>query len=134
VGHPELAQDRRFADIGARVENSDFVLAWLAGEISRHTTAEWLAIFKRESIAAMPVNTVENLFQDPHLTATGFFEAVQHPTEGPLKIARVPFGYGRGIGPSRPAPRLGEHTREVLLESGCSPGFVEELLRSSGSA
>jgi crotonobetainyl-CoA:carnitine CoA-transferase CaiB-like acyl-CoA transferase len=52
------------------------------------------------------VNTPEALFDDPHLKATGFFQQVEHPTEGPLMAAGIPVRFSRTPGEiSRPAPR-----------------------------
>ena len=124
---PDLAADIRFSDIGGRVVHSNFLLAFVAEEIAKRTTSQWLELFKRESIPAMPVNTVESLFDDRHMRAIDFFEEVAHPTEGKLKLTRQPLQFSAGMGPVRPAPRLGEHTRDILIEAGYTPQQIDEL-------
>lgn len=133
VGRPELASDSRYSNIGGRVDHADFLLAFVAEVISKRTTQDWLELFKRESIPAMPVKSVDDLFEDEHLRAVNFFEEIDHHTEGKLKLARLPFKFSGGSSPVRPAPRLGEHTREILLQAGYGETEIDTLLRS-GSA
>jgi len=64
------------------------------------------------------VNSLEDLFSDPHLVAVGMFEDVEHPTEGKLRMARHPIKYSRTPAEVRRLPpNLGEHTLEVLEEA-----------------
>lgn len=133
AGRDDLAQDSRYANIGGRVEHANYLLAFVAAEIAKRTTAQWLEIFRRESIAAMPVNTIDDLLDDPHLAAVNFFEAVDHPSEGRLKIARMPLQFSGGVGPSRHAPRLGEHTREILAQAGHSAEQIKTLEQGGGA-
>jgi crotonobetainyl-CoA:carnitine CoA-transferase CaiB-like acyl-CoA transferase len=70
------------------------------------------------------VQDLEDLLDDPHLVATGFWEMHRHPTEGMLRLPASPLGL-RATPPSirRLPPRLGEHTEEVLREFGVlAPG------------
>jgi crotonobetainyl-CoA:carnitine CoA-transferase CaiB-like acyl-CoA transferase len=61
------------------------------------------------------VNSVEALFEDPHLSAVDFFETVEHPTEGPVKISRPSVRFSDSpASVRRLAPNLGEHNAEVL--------------------
>ena len=69
------------------------------------------------------------LFDDEHLRAVDFFESVQHPTEGPLRLARLPILFSEDVpGPQRPAPRLGEHGPEVLMALGLGSQEVQRLI------
>jgi len=71
------------------------------------------------------------LKDDPHLKDTGFFEAVNHPTEGRIWNMKVANKLSGGAPAAwRPAPRLGQHTREVLREAGYSDQDVESLIAS----
>ena len=75
----------------------------------------------------MPVNTVEDLFDDEHLAAVGFFEQVEHPTEGALVHARLPWTFGRSGAPSIPgAPTLGQHTEATLRRLGLGGDALRE--------
>jgi crotonobetainyl-CoA:carnitine CoA-transferase CaiB-like acyl-CoA transferase len=93
------------------------------------TTEEWLALFREADIPCGPVNTLETLFEDPHLKESGFFVGMQHPTEGRLRVTRHPIDYGMAE-PDRPAPANGEHTREILLEAGLSDEEIDVLAAS----
>ena len=83
------------------------------------TTDEWLDKLNAADIPATPLHTLESIFEDPHLKATGFFEDYDHPTEGSLLMTRGPKNWSK-TPPEvrRPAPRLGENTVEVLTEIG----------------
>ena len=77
-----------------------------------------------------PVNSVEDLVEDPHLAASGFFSFEEHPSEGTLRAPRTPTEWSACARQQlRPAPRLGEHSAEVLREAGYSDVEIEELVR-----
>lgn len=128
AGLSELGEDARFRTIGGRTGHTDELYAAVGEAMATRTSAEWLEVLKGADIPAMPVNTVDDLFDDEHLAATGFFEIVEHPSEGRLRQARFPLGFSAGSAMVRPAPRLGQHTREVLTEHGLSVTEVDALL------
>jgi crotonobetainyl-CoA:carnitine CoA-transferase CaiB-like acyl-CoA transferase len=83
------------------------------------TTAEWLDKLNAADVPATPLHTLESIFDDPHLRATGFFEECDHPTEGKLLMTRGPKNWSKTPPAiSRHAPRLGENTVEILTEIG----------------
>ncbi len=97
--------------------------------LRQRSTAEWLEIFSRLDVPAARYNTIEDLLDDPHLKDTGFWQGEDHPTEGRLRRARVATRFGGGMREEvLPAPRLGQHTREVLAEAGFSEAEVARLL------
>ena len=74
------------------------------------------------------INQLEDLFDEPHLASSGFFRTEQHPTEGPLRVTRHPLDFtGIDEQTSRPAPRMGEHNRDILSEAGLSAVEIVEL-------
>lgn len=80
------------------------------------------------------VNSLEDLANDPHLNATGFWKFYDHPTEGRLRMPAFPVNFSSTPADIRlPAPRLGEHTREVLSAAGLSEAQIEALL-ANGAA
>ncbi len=116
VGCPDLlATDARFATQESRTRHAEDVGHFLAGHLTARTNAEWLALLHGIDIPACPVNSLEALLEDPHLRAVGFFEEIEHPTEGMLTVCRPPVRFSRSAASVRRlAPGLGEHTAEVL--------------------
>ena len=116
VGAPDLMDtDARFHSQESRTQNAEAVGAFLAARLAERTNAEWLAALLEADIPACPVNAIEDLFDDPHLTAVNFFERVDHPTEGGLTICRFPVQFSRTpCEVRRLAPNLGEHNVEFF--------------------
>ena len=90
---------------------------------------------KEADVPAIPVNTLEDVLEDEHLKATGFFVEYDHPSEGRVRTTGVPLQFDKtpGSPTRRMPPRLGENTREVLAEAGFSDDEIAALL-ASGAA
>lgn len=95
---PDLAADARYADAAARARHFDALYQDLADIVAQQGTEAWLALLADADIPHSRVNTPESLFDDPHLRATGFFQRVDHPTEGPLKACGIPVRFSRTPG------------------------------------
>lgn len=135
IGRPGLATDPRFVNVGARIQNIDTLYGLVEEAAATRTTAEWLAFCEEASIPAMPVQPPEALWTDPHLAAIGFFETAEHPSEGAYKSVRFPIGFAEHRPQMRRhAPRLAEHTREVLREAGLADSEIEALLAPARGA
>ncbi|WP_413098255.1 CaiB/BaiF CoA transferase family protein [Streptomyces sp. Inha503] len=136
IGRPELAGEPKYRTIRERTEHIDELYALLNAEMATRTTDEWLAELERRDVPAARVNTVTDLFTDPHLTATGFFEKVDHPSEGPLRLPRQPVRFGPAPFPGDHgermphAPLLGEHSLDVAREAGLDEHEIERLVTS----
>ena len=133
AGLPDLvSEDPRFASHATRTENIDAILAMLERVFAERTTAEWVRTLEGADLPVAPVHTLESLVRDPHLVASGFFAAEDHPTEGRL-VRMAPaarFSAAGGAEPPRPAPRLGEHGEEALREAGYAEEEIAALVRS----
>ena len=124
----EFDADPRLATIGARTRHSDELYAMVAEIMRTRSTEEWLRFFDEADIPSMRLNTLDTLMDDPHLSAIGFFESHVHPTEGPIKQMRPTSKWSESpLSVRRLAPRLGEHSAEVLGELGYSPAEITAL-------
>ena len=128
VGRAEMVDDPRFANHGERTRHIRAIYAEVAEIIRTRSTAEWLEVLREADIPAAPMNSIHELLDDPHLEAVGFFETVEHPTEGRIRSMRVPTVWsGTPAIPERLAPGLGEHGAEILAESGWSADEIAAL-------
>ena len=130
----DLADDPRYKTLGTRLRHIEGLYAEVAKVAVTRTNAEWLTALDALNIPAMSVNTLESLLHDPHLEAVGFWQMVDHPTEGPMRLPGPPATYGKTPGGIRRLPpRLGEHSEEILREAGFSPDEVAALLSSGAT-
>ena len=129
AGHPELADDPRLADGETRSRHFAELYALLAECVRVAPTAYWLDRLKTADIPCGPVNPLAELPADEHLAAVDFFPRAEHPSEGSIRMVRPPVRFGAAdCALRRPAPRLGEHSREILREAGFGETAIEDLL------
>ncbi|WP_038212925.1 CaiB/BaiF CoA transferase family protein, partial [Xenophilus azovorans] len=107
--------DERMRTIAARTRHIDALYAEVAQVLKTNTTAYWIDALSKADIPVMRLHTLESIMTDPHLRAVGFFRQTEHPSEGTV-LDMAPMGRWSRSQPDtpRPAPRLGEHTQEVL--------------------
>jgi crotonobetainyl-CoA:carnitine CoA-transferase CaiB-like acyl-CoA transferase len=114
-----LGADPRFQHLSDRVEHIDILYAVIEDEAPTRTTQEWVDFCDRVSIPCMPVMSLDELPDDPHVKAVGLFGIAEHPSEGPYRTVRPPVTMSAApFRIRRHAPRQGEHTAEVLGELG----------------
>ena len=93
-----------------------------------------IAMLERADIPVQRMNTLKDIVEDPHLAAIGYFKQIEHPTEGRIKSMAVPSEWSESKPEyRRHAPRLGEHTREVLLEAGYDDRAIDRLIESGAA-
>lgn len=117
IGRPELIEDPRFADNAARLQHAEEIDSIVAAAIGRLTRAEALALFDRAGVTVGPVQEAADLLQDAYLRERAALVAVadaEMPAERLPMHGRVPRFSATPGAFCRPAPRLGEHTAEVL--------------------
>lgn len=131
IGEPErFGKDARFSSQGARLQHIDEVYGYLAGVIATRNTSEWLELFDHLDIPAARMNSIDDILSDEHLASIGFLKEVEHPSEGAITEIAIPTEWsGSPPGPVRHAPRLGEHTIEILRDAGYSTDAIDGLIR-----
>ena len=108
--------------------------ALVAEEMKKRTTDEWVAALEAADIPVQRMNSLADIVADPHLAAIGYFREVDHPSEGRIRTMAVPSEWSESApGYRRHAPRLGEHTREVLREAGFKDEAIESMIRSGAA-
>lgn len=129
AGRPKLAEDPRYATATNRSRNYETLYQILGDIIAEQTTEEWLTRLKPLSIPIARVNSLDDLFTDPHLTAVNMFCQREHDSEGTLTQVRPPVKFGKTPCEIHSlAPRLGQHSREVLAAAGYSDHDIDTLI------
>ena len=107
-----------FATLEQRAKQIDRVYGLLAETFAERTTQEWLDLLEELHVPAAPLRTTDELFNNEHLNAIGFFETVES-RHGPIRFPGVPTWFSETPGKvAGPTAELGEHTAEVLAELG----------------
>ena len=128
VGREDMIRDARFKDNSSRVTHRDEVDAIVGGWIATQTRDEALKAFADAEVTAAPVYDIDELMDDPHVVERGIFEALPDAELGWVQMhAPVPRLSASPAGYRRPAPRIGEHTLEVLRELAFDAATIASL-------
>ena len=128
VGHPEWIEDERFAEPAGRKGNAGELIALLDEIFASKTMDEWAAIFDTEpDMFWARVNDIDDVLVDEQVHAAGAFVEVPE-ADGPVRRVASPSDfYGTPWAPRGPAPKLGQHTREVLAGLGRTDEEIDGL-------
>ena len=119
LGRPDMASDERFAKMKHRGDNFDALYGAVREGMAKRTTLEWQKALDAADIANAPAKGLDDLLVDDYLAETEFFQALDHPSEGPMMTTMIPVQFSVSPGKIRAgAPRLGEHTRAILESLG----------------
>lgn len=122
VDRADLVGDPRFTEIGPRASNIDELYAIVVEQMKKRTTGDWIKRLDEAEIPNGVVNDFQDLLVDEYLAESRFFRRMQHPTEGRVVSMAVPVSFSKTAASiHRLAPRLGEHTEEILNEVLNSP-------------
>jgi CoA:oxalate CoA-transferase len=115
IDHIEIIDDPRFKDNWLRTRNYKTLEPILIGAMKSRTTQEWVEELEQAGIACGPVNTIEQVANDPQIAARDMIIKVRHPKAGDFRVVNTPFKFSKTpCNIEQASPDLGEHTQDVL--------------------
>ncbi len=135
LGHPEWREDPRFATNSARMQNLDELASRMNAVLASRTKAEWIDAFDAAGVPVGPVHSIGEALAHPQTLARGMVVDLEHPEVGSTKALGCPIHFSETpTRITRPAPLLGEHTREVLREHRFSEADVDAFVAAGAVA
>lgn len=117
LGDPGFLENEPFNTPMGRFQNMTSIYGRIGELTPQKTSADWIAVLRENDFPVMPTADLSEVIDNAHLKATGFFQMLDHPTEGTIRQMRQPVRYSadpdRHIGF---APTLGQHTDEIKRE------------------
>jgi formyl-CoA transferase len=134
IGRADLIDDPRTAEGTARASNAELIRAIIEEWLADKTRAKAVSILEGQGVPSGPVYNAEDVFKDPHFEARQMLISVDDPIAGPRRFARSPIHLSSAPDiPTRPAPRLGEHTLAILRDLLQYDELKIEKLQSDGA-
>lgn len=130
VGRADLIDHPDYATNPGRVKNRAALKEQLNSELRKHDRLDWAKRLIDAGVPAGPVWNLEEAFADPHVQGSGRIAVLDHPIIGPLRQVAVPISYDGAVAIKeyRAPPLLGQHSVEVLRESGMTKREIDEAL------
>lgn len=129
LGHAEWREDPRFRTNSERMAHLDELVALMNAVLRTKTRAEWQAAFDAAGVPAGPVHTVGEALTHPQTLARGMVVELDHPQAGATRALGCPIHFSATpAAVTRPAPLLGEHTRELLRECGYTDAQIDDFI------
>jgi crotonobetainyl-CoA:carnitine CoA-transferase CaiB-like acyl-CoA transferase len=129
LGHPEWREDPRFATNTVRMENRELLAAVMNEIVATRSKAEWIAILDAAGVPVGPVHTIGEALTHPQTLAREMVVELVHPQAGPTRAIGCPIHFSKTpTRIDRPAPMLGEHSRELLREYDYTDAQIDEFL------
>lgn len=128
LDRPEWLEDSRFRTLQDRMENLDELEREIEAITSTKPTYEWIEVIDAAGVPCGPVLTYDEALEDPQVVSRGAVAEVEHPIIGTMKVIAPPTKFSTlDYSVKNPAPWIGQHTSQVLQESGVSQEKIQEL-------
>ncbi len=135
LGHPEWAADPEYRDDTHRIRNREALASRIEAVMETRPRAHWTELLESHGVPCGPINDYAEVMADPHVRARGLVVETDHPTLGPIQTLGTPIKLSETpLSPGRPAPRLGQHTDEILGDAGFAAGEIAALRRTGAVA
>jgi crotonobetainyl-CoA:carnitine CoA-transferase CaiB-like acyl-CoA transferase len=134
IQRSDLIARNDFKDNASRLVNRESLEAELELTLKTKNSSDWLEVLEKSGVPAGPILNISEVWNDPQVEARNMKVTLDHPTAG--KITNIGLAaklYGTPGRITNPAPLLGEHTREILMDAGYSKENIEDLV-ASGAA
>jgi crotonobetainyl-CoA:carnitine CoA-transferase CaiB-like acyl-CoA transferase len=129
IGKQEWVQDPRFVSFKQRLENRTLIQDLLDAELSGKTTSEWLEIFAG-AVPASPINDIAAALENPFVAERDCVQTLTLEGHGDYRMVASPVLSGGAQTPANPAPKLGQHTAEILTGIGYTAEQLDNLRKT----
>jgi crotonobetainyl-CoA:carnitine CoA-transferase CaiB-like acyl-CoA transferase len=129
TGDPALAKDERFATPGGRSVNATARINKMQEYIGQHSTAEWLERLDAADVPCAPILRRSEIIHNEQVVARGLIAEIDQPGVGRIRQPKPAARFERNEAViAGPAPRIGEHSREVLAELGYDERAIDKMV------
>lgn len=130
LGHPEWQQDEKLSTAQRRVQNREYLERLIEGELGQQTADHWCALFDEAGVPAGPVNNPGQALSHPQARAVGMVSEVEDGAGGMRLGLGLPINLNDNVKPYAvsAAPRVGQHTRDILQQFEFTADEIESLL------
>ncbi len=134
LGRTELSEDARFATNAARMANRETLAEVLTAIFMTRSSADWLETLGKAGLPAGPVLSIAEMHQDRQTIARSMVADIEHPVAGNVRAVGMPVKFSQTpCRTERPAPLLGEHSRQILQEIGFSAADIDQFLQNGAA-
>jgi crotonobetainyl-CoA:carnitine CoA-transferase CaiB-like acyl-CoA transferase len=134
LGAPEWLADERFRSNADRMKHLSALTALMNEKLKARKVREWITVLEAEGVPCGPINSIADMAADPQAAARDMVVELEHPTAGQTRALGLPIKLSATPGKvHRPAPLLGQHTREVLAQYGFEMQEIEALIENGAA-
>jgi crotonobetainyl-CoA:carnitine CoA-transferase CaiB-like acyl-CoA transferase len=130
IGRAELTDDPRYNSVEGRSAHNEEVIAILDAALNQKDFADWETLFREQGVVWGVIPTMDQVASDLQMKANGVFAEMEHPRHGRIQTVSSPLNVQGNVKEKpKPAPEVGEHSKEILRSLGYPEAAIEELIR-----